>query len=47
MLQLMSHVRLYPVSLEDLPLLHHVEEGARGHGDGDGVLGFGLGGRTC
>lgn len=39
----MSHVLLYSLLLEDLPLCHHVEEGARGDGDGDSILGFGLG----
>lgn len=41
-LHLMSHVLLHPFFLIDLPLCHHVEEGARGDGDGDSKTGFRL-----
>lgn len=42
MLHLISHILLQSFILIDLPLLHHVEEGARGHGNGDSITGFGL-----
>lgn len=42
MLLLIGHVLLHPLFLIDLPLIHHVEEGARRDGDGDGIAGFGL-----
>lgn len=42
MLLLIGHVLLHPLFLIDLPLMHHVEEGARRDGDGDGISGFGL-----
>lgn len=42
MLHLIGHVFLYPFVLIDLPLCHHVKQGARGDGDGDSVTGFGL-----
>lgn len=42
MFHLIEHVLLHPLFLKDLPLVHHVEEGARGHGDGDGIAGLGL-----
>lgn len=42
MLLLIGHVLLHPLFLIDLPLIHHIEEGARRDGDGDGIAGFGL-----
>lgn len=41
-LHLEGHVLLHPFLLVHLPLGHHVEEGARRHGDGDGVARLGL-----
>lgn len=41
-LHLISHILLHPLVLVQLPLRHHVEEGARGHCDGDSKPGFGL-----
>lgn len=41
-LQLIGHILLHTFLLVDLPLCHHVEEGTRGDGDGDGIPGFGL-----
>lgn len=42
MLHLIDHVLLHPLFLINLPLMHHVEEGARRHGDGDSMAGLGL-----
>lgn len=41
-LHLIRHILLHPFFLVDLPLGHHVEEGARRDGDADSILGFGL-----
>lgn len=42
MFHLKSDVLLHSFILEDFPLRHHVEEGARGDGDSYRILGFGL-----
>lgn len=42
MVQLVFHIGLHALLRVDLLLLLHAEQRPRGHGDGDGVLRFGL-----